>query len=92
MGRGAEGREQADFCGNSLCRLQPPCNPRLAPAHYARDTAGKFEPYTLEEQRAIMQDYCKVFGREKVVCYCHYCFEGLQNGGRRWGSSAQWLF
>lgn len=85
-------REQTDFCGNSLYRPQPPRNPRLAPAHYARDIAGKFESHSPEEQRAIMQDYCKVFGNAKVVCYCHYCFEGLQNGGVDGVHLAQWLF
>jgi hypothetical protein len=85
-------REQTDFCGNSLYRPQPPRNPRLAPAHYARDIAGKFESHSPEEQRAIMQDYCKVFGNAKVVCYCHYCFEGLQNGGADGVHLAQWLF
>ncbi len=74
-------RERTDFCGVSLLRPQPPRNPRLAPKHYVQGAAGKFLPHSSEEQEKIMKEYCLQFGAEKVVCYCHYCLEGLLLGG-----------
>lgn len=73
-------REQTDFCGASLYRPQPPRNPKLAPKHYVEGAAGKFVPHTPEEQKRLMEEYCGRFTTEKVVCYCHYCLEGLQLG------------
>lgn len=32
------------------------------------------------EQPAIMEDYCRQFHTDMVVCYCHYCLEGLIQG------------
>ena len=85
-------REKTDFCGVSLYRAQPPRNPKLAPKHYVAGAAGKFIPHSPEEQEEIMRKYCRQFGSEKVVCYCHYCYEGLQAGGADAAHLAQMLF
>ena len=74
-------REQTDFCGASLYRPQPPRNPKLAPKHYVEGAVGKFVPHTAEEQSQLMRECCSRFTTEKVVCYCHYCLEGLLMGG-----------
>ena len=87
-----ENRERTDFCGVSLYRLQPPRNPRLAPKHYVEGTEGKFLPHTPEEQAALMRDYCRRFGGEQVLCYCHYCLEGLTLGGADAKHLAELLF
>ena len=73
--------ENTDFCGISLYRPQPPRNPKLAPKHYVDGAAGKFIPHTESEQKQIMEEYCRQFGPYKVICYCHYCLEGLKIGG-----------
>ena len=41
-----------------------------------------------------IQNYvnCRQFGSDKVVCYCHYCYEGLQIGGADASHLAQLLF
>ena len=75
-------RMDTDFCGASLYRPQPPRNPALAPRHYLHGAAGKFLPHTPEEQQALMRDYCRRFTTDTVVCYCHYCLEGLLLGGQ----------
>lgn len=75
-----ENHERADFCGASLYRTQPPRNPKLAPKHYVVDAVGKFVPHTMEEQVKIMEEYCSRFTTETVICYCHYCLEGLLMG------------
>ena len=72
-----DNREKTDFCGISLYRPQPPRNPAVAPKHYKENIGNKFEPHTLEEQKAIMQEYCKRYKTDTVICYCHYCLEGL---------------
>ncbi len=80
------------FCGNSLLRPQPPRNPVLAPRHYKEDIDGLFIPHTDEEQLQIMKQYCEQFTTDEVVCYCHYCLEGLQMGGKHGIHIAELLF
>ena len=83
---------ETEFCGNSLYRPQPPRNPKLAPKHYVEQAAGKFIPHTPEEQKNIMEDYCRRFSGMPVICYCHYCLEGLLLGGADGMHLAQLLF
>ena len=77
----AENHEHTEFCGSTLYREQPAKNAKFAPKHYVEQAKGKFEPHTPEEQVRIMRDYCKGYTTDTVVCYCHYCLEGLQQGG-----------
>ena len=83
---------ETDFCGNSLYRPQPPRNPRLAPKHYVEGAEGLFIPHTEEEQKQIMTDHCKQYQTETVICYCHYCLEGLKTGGKDGRHVAELLF
>ena len=84
--------QDTDFCGNSLYRQQPPRNPKLAPRHYVDGTKGLFLPHTEEEQKEIMREYCSHYGTNTVICYCHYCLEGLKNGGKDGRHLAELLF
>lgn len=70
-----------DFCGTSLYRPQVERNPKLAPKHYKDNAEGLFLPHTEEEQVRIMKEYCSHYHTDTVVCYCHYCLEGLIAGG-----------
>lgn len=88
----SQNRVQTDFCGASLYRPQPPRNPKLAPKHYVEGAVGKFVPHSPEEQKQIMQEYCRQFGKDKVICYCHYCLEGLLMGDADAVHLAQMLF
>ena len=85
-------REQADFCGASLYRAQPPRNPKLAPKHYVEGAEGLFIPHSEEEQLRLMKEYAGNFTTNRVVCYCHYCLEGLRMGGAEAIHIAQMLF
>ena len=87
-----ENHEETMFCGVSLYRPQPPRNPKLAPKHYVEGAEGLFVPHTPEEQERIMRDYCELFRSTKVVCYCHYCLEGLLLGGADAAHLAELLF
>ncbi len=83
---------ETGFCGISLLRAQPPRNPKLAPRHYVDGTEGLFEPHTPEEQERIMREYCAALPTKTVVCYCHYCLEGLKLGGADARHMADLLF
>ena len=72
---------ETEFCGSTLFREQPAKNAKFAPKHYVEQAQGKFLPHTEEEQIQIMKDYCSQFTTKTVVCYCHYCLEGLLQGG-----------
>lgn len=84
--------EKTDFCGNSLYRPQPPRNPKLAPKHYVEGVEGLFIPHTEEEQKQIMHAYCSQYQTETVICYCHYCLEGLKTGRKDGKHMAEMLF
>lgn len=75
-----QNHEHTEFCGSTLYREQPAKNSRLAPKHYVENAKGKFVPHTEEEQKEAMKEYCSRF-QTGVVCYCHYCLEGLLQGG-----------
>ena len=87
-----EHHDSTEFCGMSLYRPQPPRNPKLAPKHYVEQAAGKFIPHSQEEQVQLMQDYCRQFKTKTVICYCHYCLEGLLAGSVDGKHIAQLLF
>ena len=53
---------------------------------------GLFTEHTEEEQIHIMQEYCKQYQTDMVVCYCHYCLEGLLAGGVNGKHIAELLF
>ncbi len=76
----SKNRMDTDYCGPSLYRPQPERNPKLAPKHYVNGCEGKFLPHTEEEQVRLMEEYCKGYPTPDVVCYCHYCLEGLRMG------------
>ena len=87
-----QNHEKTRFCGVSLYRPQPPRNPKLAPKHYVEGCEELFLPHTPEEQETIMKEYCSAFQTEQVICYCHYCLEGLQLGGVKAKHLAEILF
>lgn len=87
-----DNHERTEYCGPSLYRPQPPRNPKLAPKHYVEGAKGKFIPHTEPEQEQIMINYCRQFTTDKVVCYCHYCLEGLIMGKIEGLHIAQLLF
>ena len=88
-----QNRENTRYCGSSLLRPQPARNPKVAPRHYGIEaTEGLFIPHTEDEQVQLMREYCSAFETETVVCYCHYCLEGLLQGGKDGRHIAQLLF
>lgn len=39
-----------------------------------------------------MKEYCSHYQTETVICYCHYCLEGLPQGGADGRHIAQLIF
>lgn len=85
-------RGAADFCGSTLYRPQPAKNAKLAPKHYVEQAQGLFQPHSPEEQAARMREHCRQYSADPVVCYCHYCLEGLLQGGADGRHLASLLF
>lgn len=85
-------RANTDFCGTSLYRPQVERNAKFAPKHYVENAAGKFLPHTEEEQKKIMEEYCRQYRTQTVICYCHYCLEGLLAAGKDGRHIAHLLF
>lgn len=84
--------EKADFCGTTL---YAPCvkrNAVLAPHRFVENAAGKFQPCTPDEQKKLMQEYCRQLPTQNVVTYCHYCQTGLELGGANAVHLASLLF
>ena len=84
--------QETDYCGPSLYRAQPPRNPKLAPRYYVDGAKGLFLPHTPEEQKRLMEQHCSKYQTATVICYCHYCLEGLQIGGMDGRHLAELLF
>ena len=54
--------------------------------------AGKFISHTKEEQEQLMKAYCDTLPTKDVICYCHYCLEGLRLGGANAKHLAEVIF
>lgn len=87
-----ENRKHTEFCGSTLFREQPEKNAKFTPKHYVEQAKGKFIPHSQEEQIEIMKRYCRQYTTETIICYCHYCLEGLLQGGVDGRHIAQLLF
>ena len=66
------------YCGVSTLRPAPKRNLALAPSRFVKNATGFFEPHSPEEQKKLMQEYCKQINTASVVAYCHYCTQGFQ--------------
>jgi hypothetical protein len=83
---------EIDFCGISTMRPAPIRNLKLAPVRFVQNAEGRFTQCTDNEQKTAMTTHCKQFGDENVICYCHYCAEGLKLGGANAFHLADLLF
>lgn len=80
---------KVDYCGNSLYSAIKKRNYR----RYNEDGADRETVDRLfEEQRQEQTEYCRRFKTDTVICYCHYCYEGLKLGGMDARHIAELLF
>ena len=85
-------RSETTYCGVSTLRPAPSRNLVMAPERFVKNARGFFEPHTPEEQKRIMEDYCKQIKTETVVSYCHYCAQGFSLAGQKNRHLAELLF
>lgn len=80
------------YCGVSTLRPAPKRNLALAPNRFVKNATGFFEPHSPEEQKTLMQEYCKQIKTESIVAYCHYCAQGFQLAGQQHYHLCELLF
>ncbi len=84
--------DRTEFCGRSFYKIKHIRDSRLAPKNHPLITNPDAPVPSEEEQRAMMKDYCRIFKDTPVVCYCHYCLEGLKIGDADCFHIAELLF
>lgn len=80
------------FCGTNLLSPCTEINAKLAPKRYVEEGAHMFTPCTEEEQVERFQKYCKKVKTERVACYCKFCTEAINLGGKRGVHMLELLF
>ena len=71
------------FCGTNLLSLCTDSNAKLAHRRYVEQGAHMFTPATPEEQIIHFKKHCQQIQTEKVVCYCKFCTEAINLGGKQ---------
>ena len=87
-----ENFSRTKFCGRSFYKIKNIRKARLAPENHPLNTMPEAPIPSEEEQKAMMRDYCRIFADTPVICYCHYCLEGLTLGGANGYHLAELLF
>lgn len=77
-----ENFEKTRFCGTNLLSTCNPSNAKLAPKRYVENGAHMFRPCSPEEQVLHFQDHCKKIKEDKVICYCKFCTDAINMGGK----------
>lgn len=76
-----ENYEKAEFCGVFRYNPMRETNIKISPNYFVNQMEGKLELQTEEEQQKLMDDHCKLYTTERVVCYCNSCLRGVKQGG-----------
>ena len=83
---------QTRFCGVNLLAPCTPSNAKLAPKRYVEQGAHMFTPCSKEEQIKRFQAHCAQIKTEKVACYCKFCRDAIDMGGKHGLHLLQLLF
>lgn len=70
------------FCGVNLLSPCSESNARLAHKRYVEQYPHMFTPMEPAEQIAHFQKHCTKLETEKAVCYCKFCTEAINMGGK----------
>lgn len=79
----AENHEATKFCGVNLLSPCSESNAKLAHKRYVERFPHMFTPMEPDEQTAHFQKHCEQITTEKVVCYCKFCTDGINAGGKK---------
>ena len=77
-----ENREHTKFCGPNLCAPCTESNAELAHERYVEQYPHMFTPMTPDEQAEHFHAHCEQIETEKAVCYCKFCVDGINMGGK----------
>jgi len=78
-----ENYDKTLFCGVNLLSKCNPSNAKLAPRRYVIEGAHMFTPCEPDEQVTRFQNHCKQITTESVVCYCKFCTDAINMGGKK---------
>lgn len=77
-----ENRENSKFCGPNLCAPCTESNAELAHKRYVEEFPHMFTPMDADEQVAHFRSHCEQIETDKAVCYCKFCVDGINMGGK----------
>ncbi len=78
-----ENFEATKFCGVNLLSPCTESNAALAHKRYVVQFPHMFTPMQPAEQVEHFQKHCKQIETEKVVCYCKFCTDAINMGGKK---------
>lgn len=79
----ADNYDQTRFCGVNLLSKCNPSNAKLAPRRYVIEGSHMFTPCEPSEQIERFQHHCKQITTDNVVCYCKFCTDAINMGGKK---------
>ncbi len=77
-----ENFEKTKFCGVNLLSPCTESNAKLAHRRYVEEGAYMFTPMTQDEQTEYFEKHCRQIETDKVVCYCKFCTDAINQGGK----------
>jgi len=78
-----ENYEVTKFCGVNLLAPCTESNAQLAHKRYVEDYPHMFTPMSPDEQIEHFKQHCEQITTDKVVCYCKFCTDGINMGGKK---------
>ena len=75
--------EKTKFCGVNLLSPCTASNAKLAHKRYVEQFPHMFTPMGTEEQTSHFRMHCEQIKTEKVVCYCKFCTDAINMGGKK---------
>lgn len=78
-----ENYEKTKFCGVNLLSPCTESNAQLVHKRYVEQFPHMFTPMEPDEQIAHFHEHCEQVETDKVVCYCKFCTDGINMGGKQ---------
>lgn len=87
-----ENYEKTKFCGVNLLKPCIESNARLAHKRYVEDFPDMFTPMPESEWPAYFRKHCAKIKTERVACYCKFCRDAINMGGKQGVHMLELLF
>lgn len=73
--------DKTEFCGVFRYNEMIPANKKIAPKFFVDYMEDKLDIHNEEQQQKLMEDNCKKYTTDRVICYCNACLRGVLQGG-----------